>query len=436
VSPVLTPSQNQSPRGLKRYPLQHDGPSPETGRAAKIALFGHFGRGNFGNESTLQAVLCNLRRLMPDTEISCICTGHEIVREEYKIPTVPVSSAVIEGWRWRNPLARLLRKLLIGIPSELYRWLRGIATLREADMLIVVGTGLLTDAFGLGAWGPYNVFKWSVIARLCRCRLMFVSVGAGPLETRRGRIFVKSALALANFRSYRDQASQDYLKGIGFGRRGDSVCPDLAFSLPAFSHERSIARRNRPVVGLGLMEHGGMYGVERTTEEHYAAYMETMVAIVEWLLERQYDVRLIIGALNDVDAVRDFQQLLKTRLGDYDRTRVVAEPIHSAEDLLEQLDATDFVVATRFHNVLLALFLNKPSIAISFHHKCSSLMKQMGLSEYYQEINSLDPDRLIEQFCDLERNATTLKAEIRRKADECRTALDEQYKTILSALNA
>ena len=43
----------------------------------KIVLFGHFGWGNFGNESTFQAMLCYLRRLESDAEFTCICTGPE-----------------------------------------------------------------------------------------------------------------------------------------------------------------------------------------------------------------------------------------------------------------------------------------------------------------------------------------------------------------------
>ena len=162
-------------------------------------------------------------------------------------------------------------------------------------MLIVVGTGLLTDAFGLGGWGPYNVFKWSVIAKLCGCRLAFVSIGAGPLDSRRGRLFVKSALWLADFRSYRDESSLEYLESIGFQRSSDRVYPDLAFSLPSPSRKRRIPEEHRPVVGLGLMSYGGMYGVEKTTERHYAAYIETLVVFLEWLLKREYQVRLLIG---------------------------------------------------------------------------------------------------------------------------------------------
>ena len=110
--------------------------------------------------------------------------------------------------------------------------------------------------------------------------------------------------------------------------------------------------------------------------------------------------------------------------------RVIDEPARSVEQLLPQIAATDMVVATRFHNVLLALIFNKPVISISFHHKCASLMEEMGLSEYCQDINHMNADRLIEQFQDVERNADKLKSVIRQRVEQSRKALDEQYKLI------
>src|SRR5579862_889239 len=181
MSPVLMSPHGSSQRLEDEY-CHHQDWNGRKGRSGqlKIALFGHFGAGNFGNESTLQAMLRHTQRLVPDAEISCICSAPEIVAAEYKIATASMSGFVVKPWNLRNPLARLARKVLIGIPSELYRWFQGVMTLRNKDMLIVVGTGLLTDAFGIGAWGPYSMFKWSAIAKLCGCRLMFVSVGAGP----------------------------------------------------------------------------------------------------------------------------------------------------------------------------------------------------------------------------------------------------------------
>lgn len=401
----------------------------------RIGLFGNFGARNFGNESTLQAMLHHLRHLVPDAELMCICNAPEVVAADYNIAAVPISAVVVKPWTLRNPLARLLRKLFIGIPSELYRWLKGVMILRETDMLIVVGTGLLTDAFGIGSWGPYSIFKWSAISKLCGCRLLFASVGAGPLERPISRFLVRSALSLGTFRSYRDEGTRKYLKSIGVRCDQDPIFPDLAFGLPTPSITDGNTRRApRRMVGLGLMAHGGMYGIEKTTSEDYAAYMQVLVGFVRWLLNRGYDIRLLIGDGNDISAIHEFMSLLKVRSEILQQERVIAEPIESSKDLMSQIAATDFVVGTRFHNVLLALFLKKPSIAIAFHPKCSSLMSQMGLSEYCQDIKQLNSNDLIEQFCQLEKNAANLTQMLRDKGEACRAALDQQYEVIIKGL--
>lgn len=330
----------------------------------------------------------------------------------------------------------MARKLTVGIPSELYRWLRGFQTLRSTDALIIPGTGLLTDAYTIFDWGPYDMFRWSVTAKLCRCKLFFVSVGAGPVYSSIGRFFVKAALSLADFRSYRDESTQAYLEGIGFRAENDKVYPDLVFSLPGtlIPNGRE-SKRRRLVVGLGLMEYAGRYGVDRPSNAIHTAYLETLVEFVKWLLTREYNVRLLIGDFADRSVTREFRSMLKERLATQDEKRIIDEPVESVEDLLAQLAATDLVVATRFHNVLLSLLLNKPVLAISFHHKCSSLMSQMGMSDYCQDINRLKAGGLIEQFCQLEENAEGLKQMIRQKVADYREALDEQYNLIFKDLS-
>ena len=91
-------------------------------------------------------------------------------------------------------------------------------------------------------------------------------------------------------------------------------------------------------------------------------------------------------------------------------------------------------MATRFHNVLLALVFNKPVIAISFHPKSASLMRDMGLEEYCHDVKDMNASRLIEQFQRLEMNAEKLKPVIRQKVEQSRKALDEQYKLIFKTI--
>ena len=349
----------------------------------------------------------------------------------HSIEGVSISRLIVERWNLRSPLVRFMRKVFIGIPSELCRWLDAFRTLKGTDMFIIPGTGLLTDAYGLFGWGPYNLFKWAAMARLRRCKVLFVSVGAGPIYGTLGKYLVKSALSLADFRSYRDESSRNWLKGIGFRADNDQVYPDLVFSLPDTVIPRpDNKQRNRSVVGLGLMEYAGKYSVAEPSNATYLSYLENLVLFVKWLLAQDYEVRLLIGDDYDNPVTQEFRSLLKKRLGTYDEKRIIDEPVLSVEMLLSQLAATDIVVATRFHNVLLALLLNKPVISISFHHKCASLMSEMGLSEYCLDINHLKAESLTERFCELEKNAEKLRRVIREKTINSRAALEEQYSLI------
>jgi polysaccharide pyruvyl transferase WcaK-like protein len=401
-----------------------------------ISFFGGFGLGNFGNEITLQAILYHLRHRLPESEVNCICTHPEVTSANHNVKALPITRTVINLWRPKNRVARGLRSLFFGIPSELYRWLEALWTLKHTDVLIIPGTGLLTDAYGLRSWGPYNIFKWSLMAKLRGCQLFFVSVGAGPLHSRMGRWLVKSALALADFRSYRDNETKDFLRSIGAGRATDRVYPDLAFSIvDEISPKLANPKCRRPVVGLGLMLYHGRLSSDEERESTYKAYLEQLVVLVKWLLARDYDIRLLIGELSDKSVTAEFKALLKNRLEVYDEQRIIDEPASSVEDLLAQLSETDFVVATRFHNILLALALNKPAICVSFHQKCTSLMQDMGLQEYCQDIKQLNAEKLIEQFCKLEKNAGSLRQMIRAKVADCRNALDEQCNLIFKDLS-
>jgi len=398
----------------------------------KIFFFGNFGSTNFGNEATLQAILANFRALIPEAEFACICTFPAIASATHSITALPFSPAGIRAWRPKNRVARLLRRMLFGIPSELYRWWDAFRTLKGGDALIVPGTGLLTDAFDISSWGPYGLFKWALVAKLRGCKLLFVSVGAGPLDGRLGRHLAKMALRLADFRSYRDVSSLDVLRNIGFAPTHDRIYPDLAFSLPrsAVSSDRQTHRR-RPVVGLGLMNLGSMYAGRAVSSAAYASYLESLVILVAWLLDRGYDIRLLIGEVGD--PVPKFRSLLAQRLSTHGSERIMdAAHVTSVEELLSQVGDTDLVVATRFHNVLFALLSHKPTVSISFHSKCTDLMSSMGLSEYCLRIDQLKSADLIEKVLDMEKNSHKLKSWIAVKCEEFRRASEEQYGLILA----
>ena len=153
------------------------------------------------------------------------------------------------------------------------------------------------------------------------------------------------------------------------------------------------------------MEYSEKYSVANPRRDTYERYLESLAVFVRWLLDHDYDVKLLLGDDADTFVIDDLRAVLRERLASDIDERVTDHPIGSVHELLSQLSATDLVVATRFHNVLMSLLLSKPVIAISFHHKCSSLMSEMGLSEYCHDINQMNADTLIEQFQALVSNA-------------------------------
>jgi polysaccharide pyruvyl transferase WcaK-like protein len=303
-------------------------------------------------------------------------------------------------------------------------------------MLIMTGTGML-GGFGIGPLDlHYEILKWSLIAKMRGAKVLFVSVGGGPLDSKLSRWIVKWAISLADYRSYRDRFSQQYLQSIGFDTSNDFVYPDLVFSSPRSEIPMPPHRDgNRPVVGLGLMDYYGEDCSPEHGEPIYQNYMQTLTQFAAWLLNNGYSVRLLIGDLAYDKRARDdaFRMLLESGAVS-DPSTIINDPVASAEELWTQLAQTDVVIATRFHNILLALMLKKPVLALSYHEKVRSLMAGMGLAEFCEDIAELEVPLLRQRFSTLMANAEVFKASVKRKAEEYRGALDEQYRHIFNDL--
>jgi polysaccharide pyruvyl transferase WcaK-like protein len=399
---------------------------PTEARRRKIALFGAFGVGNLGNECTLRALLYNIRKYVLDAEISCICSGPEEVCSLYSIPASPIKEIPLSPIN--NRVLRFLRRIFVGIPMELLRWLKAIATLKDVDILIMTGTGML-GGLSIAPLGlHYEILKWTLSAKLCRRKVVFLSVGAGPIHHQVSRRFVKAALSCADYRSYRDQFSKDYLKSIGFNSERDSVYPDLAYSFPLAM---------MPPANHDLASHGTVIGVGLLTsmlqrdETAYRDYIEKLGTFVSWLVEKKYTVRLLIGDVaHDQRARHDLRTIIEKRGISHENGGIIDEPAASVDEVISQLAATDLVIASRFHNILLALMLGKPVLAISYHEKVDALMEEVGLAAFRQDIESIDVEKLIRQFTTLEGQWNDIKQQLNRKADACRAALDDQYNRI------
>jgi polysaccharide pyruvyl transferase WcaK-like protein len=384
-----TPLPPGLPRIVRRK-LQ-DAPKP----ARRIALLGLFGCGNFGNDGSLEAMLRFLRRAHPEAELSCICANPNLIRQRYGLATIPISSSYSEAAPSPDRIGRG-RKLL----QKLHDLVLTIKHMREFDVMIVPGTGILDD-FGERPHGmPLEILRWFLGARLLGVKTALVSIGAGPIGHPVSRWLMKSAARVAHYRSYRDSMSKDFLTGIGLSTGGDPVYPDIAFSLPA----PPVAKRRkggRLTVGIGVMSYYGWYGFADGGTDIYARYIEKLSKFAIHLLDSGHRIRLMTGETCDVDAVDDLLRRVKEERPKTPQADLIAEPAGSLHDLMRQISLTDIVVATRYHNIVCALKLAKPSISLGYSKKNDVLMAQAGQGSYCHNVEQFEVDALIDQFAHL-----------------------------------
>jgi polysaccharide pyruvyl transferase WcaK-like protein len=405
----------------------------------KICLFGMFGGGNFGNDASLESFLLFLREARPDAEISCVCVDPDAIGQAHQIATTPISAPESS-----NTFLRLCNRISLKMIGRLANWARAIKYVRQFDIIIVPGTSTLND-YGSGPLGTsYGLYRWAAAARLCRVKFCFVGTGAGPILHPVSRWMLRSAAAWAHFRSFRDRESKDFLASLGIDTSREHVYPDLVFRLPTPLLTRTPTQEKPTTIGVGLMNYNGWRAGARSGSDPaiYETYIETMGRFVNSLLDRGYRVRLLTGETVDMRAVRDIgriamasgYQLIDGILPPPKGQQLVTEPINSLHDVMRQISDTDIVVATRFHNVVCALKLARPTISIGYEFKNDAVMTDMGLGEFCQKVDDLDLDLLQKHFTELLENQEHYQTIIRKRLDDVQSRVKRHEQELLSTI--
>ncbi|HZO70333.1 MAG TPA: polysaccharide pyruvyl transferase family protein [Kribbellaceae bacterium] len=392
--------------------------------AAKVALFGLFGSGNLGNGGSLEAMVAFLRSRHPNTELAVVCAGPEEVQRELGVPAFSMT--------WYRPAdeprAKAVVRKAVGKVVDAVRTFRWV---RRFDVVVVPGTGILETTLPIRPWGfPYALLLVSVCGKLSGTKVAYVSVGADSTTQPATRWVMKTATTLADYRSYRDELSRDAMRGMGVDTSRDRVYPDLAFALPVPRAENAATK----TVGVGVMAYYGTYVDRRQADDIYSTYVEKLTTFVRWLVDEGYRVRFFTGDPADESVASAVTSDLRRTRPELADTRLVTDFAPTLSGLIEQMAAVDVVVASRFHNVLSALKLAKPTISISYASKNDKLMDGMGLGEFCQPIRSLDVARLIEQFCALAATRERLTSEIFETNERNLKLLDQQFVVLSETL--
>ncbi|MFJ6070807.1 polysaccharide pyruvyl transferase family protein [Streptomyces sp. NPDC093065] len=387
----------------------------------RIGLFGLFGAGNSGNDGSLEAVLDRLRAARPDAVVDAMCGGPEIVATRYGIPATRLNWYRGE-YRTASGLSSVAAKAL----GKLVDVVRTAAWVRRHDAVIVPGTGVLETTLPLRPWGfPYSLFLLCATGRLFGTRVALVSVGAGPIGNRPTRILTRWSTRLAAYRSYRDTQSREAMRAMGVNTARDEVYGDLVFALPAPAANEP-AGTPGPVC-VGVMDFHGSNDERDRAEEIHRRYLDGTTGFVRALVEEGRPVRLLTGDELDRPVAAAIVDAVGSPL-------VTVAEAASLADLMKETACADSVVATRYHNIVCALKVGTPTLALSYSAKSDALMAEMGMGDYCHPAREADADRLLEQFLELERDSARLRRTLSEQNLTVARRVEQQFTDLAAAL--
>ncbi|MEU3997053.1 polysaccharide pyruvyl transferase family protein [Streptomyces fungicidicus] len=390
-------------------------------RPVRVGVFGLLGSGNIGNDGSLEAVLGHLRAEHPDAVVDALCGGPEAVTARYGIPATRLNWYRGE-YRTASRAGAVAAKGL----GKLVDVVRTAAWTRRHDVVIVPGTGVLETTLPLRPWGfPYSLFLLCATGRLFGTRVALVGVGAAAIGNRPTRTLTRWSTRLASYRSYRDTMSRDAMRAMGVDTARDEVYADLVFALPT-------PRAGEPAgppgtVCVGVMDFHGSNDERDRAEEIHRRYLDGTTRFVRALAGDGRPVRLLTGDELDVPVAEAIRDAVDSPLVTVARTASLA-------DLMKEMAAADTVVATRYHNLVCALKVGTPTLAVSYSAKSDTLMAEMGLGEYCHPAREADADRLLQQFRELERRSAEVRATLSERNLVVARRVRHQFTALSAAL--
>lgn len=387
----------------------------------RILMFGPFGHGNFGNDAAFEAGLNWLRATFDDAIISAVCAGPALARERFGVTAFPIQE-------FPKSIPRWLDNLLLRQPSLWFNWWICLRALRNVDLFLIAGAGVIHD-YRDRPWGwPSRFLRWVLAARLAGAPVVLLCVGAGPVINPISRMMMKWLAQLAARRSYRDEGSRAYMKSLGVADGESLVAADLAFLLPT---PRPLARADADiVVGLGVMNYRGWR--RNDNPALYPLYLENMARFVEYLKSKGHAIRVVIGQTpGDLIAVQDLEKRLGCTLMSSEEKKM-----SSLQDVMAVLATADIVVASRYHVQIASVKLRRPVLSITYGPMNDALMDAVGLSEFAHHIERIDLPRLVSQYDTLVERRAHYSSIVDAKMAAMEGALDEQLRQFISPFMA
>ncbi|MBA9027827.1 polysaccharide pyruvyl transferase CsaB [Peribacillus huizhouensis] len=325
----------------------------------KIVISGFYGLGNTGDEAILESIIDNLREGLDHPELTVFSLSPEQTANTFQV------KSVYRGWR--------------------HQFKEKVRALKDADLLISGGGGLLQDAYPTKfLFGPLPYYLLIVLlAKLCGTKVMFFSQGIGPVTSRWGKILMKLS-NLADFITVRDQYSKDYLENLGIKKPETVVTSDIVF---AFKKKED----NRCIQSLPLKGNEKLVAVSVRPWFEHVKQFEQMATILDTLIEERGVTPVFVPMEGHHD--KKASEQVMAHMKSADRTLMLGTDF-TPNQYLNFIGECDMTIGMRLHALIFSTLMGIPHIGFSYDKKVESLLKRSGMWDYSADLHEIDVPQL------------------------------------------
>lgn len=215
--------------------------------------------------------------------------------------------------------------------------------------------------------------------------------GAGPFNSRVGRIVSKLFFNHCAYISVRDEISLKHLVNLGIERKRINLVADSAFLLPPSVKDFNYRKKGKKLIGVAVSKLAAEYGFRHKKEKDlYKSFINFISELIDWMIENlNVNVIMIPHVIqinrNDYQTASDVLEKVKNK----GQIEILSKNLEAAE-LKKAISYCDLMIASRMHAAIAALSTYVPVIEIAYSHKARGIYSDLGIADLVIDIKDLD----------------------------------------------
>ena len=343
----------------------------------RVGITGSYGGLNLGDEAILQSMITQLRKDVPQAEITVFSRDAEDTKKRHQVE--------------RAVAVRSLSR------SEI------IPEVERLDLLILGGGGILYDA------DARTYLREVSIAHEKRVPVFVYAIGAGPLTHAAAQAAVRENLKDVEVLTVREKSAHRVLEEAGLHREA-IVTADPALLLKPEPLPRGVLKQEglegrRRLIGMSVREPG--VAAPDLDEKVYHALLANAA---DFMVDR-WNANVVFVPMERSVLDTQHSHAVIARMLRAQRATVLKGEYSSAE-ILAMMGRFQFAVGMRLHFLIFAALRATPFVALPYSGKVSGFLEDLKLPA--PPLNLVNPGRLIAHLDESWDKRRSLRAQLQK----------------------